>query len=125
MDAGVATGIRSKTSSLARSRPGLLIQPHVLVTIAVVGAVHHDGDALYIGLPARALAAVEDDRPGDVFLKLLVDFPNQLLARGETGLLGLLIEQLLDLLVAVIGVVALRIAGIVLVECLVRIVDRI
>ena len=58
----------------------LLVQPHVLVTIAVIGAVHHDGDALDIGLPAGALAGVEDDRTGDVLLQLLVDLPDQLLA---------------------------------------------
>src|SRR4030088_2148977 len=97
----------------------LLVQPHVLVAIAVVGAVHHDGDALYIGLPARALTAVEDDRTSDVFLELLVDFPHLLPALGNVGFLGLLIEQLLDLFVAVIGIVSLGIAGILLIERLV------
>src|SRR5205085_11864209 len=38
----------------------LLVQPHVLITIAVVGAVHHDGNAFDVGLPAGAHAAVED-----------------------------------------------------------------
>ena len=42
---------------------------------------------------------------------------------SEVGLHRLLVEQLLDLLVAVVGVVALRAAGIVLVELLVGIVD--
>src|SRR5712692_4882675 len=68
---------------------------------------------------------MEDDGTSDVLLKLLVDFPDQLLAFGDVGLLGLLIEQLLDIGVAVIGVVSLRIAGVVLVEGLVRIVDRV
>src|SRR4051794_40321363 len=84
---------------------------------------HHDGDALDIGLPARSHATVEDDRPRDVLLTFLVDIPHQLLARGDVGLLGLLIEQLFDLLVAVVGRVPVRIAGIVLVERLVGIVD--
>src|SRR5664279_6016487 len=103
----------------------LLIQPYVLVAIAVIGAVGHDGDAFDIGLPARRRVGMEDDRPGHVFLKLLVDVPDQLLALGNVGLLGLLVEQLLDLLVAVVGVVAFRAAGVVLVERLVGIVDRI
>src|SRR3981081_4466021 len=73
----------NRRGAYTRARPPtLFVQPHVFVAIAVVGAVHHDGDALDIGLPARTLAAVEDDRPGDVFLKLLVDVPYQLLALG-------------------------------------------
>jgi hypothetical protein len=59
---------------------------------------------------------VEDDRPGDVFLQLFIDVPDQLLAPGDVGLLGLFVEQLLDVLVAVVGVVPLRIAGVVFVE---------
>jgi hypothetical protein len=66
---------------------------------------------------------VEDDRPRHVLLQLLVDLPHQLLALVDVGLLRLLVEQLLDLLVAVVGVVALRAAGVVLVERLVGIVD--
>src|SRR6202043_228821 len=54
----------------------LLVQPHILVAIAVIRAVHHDGDAPDIRLPARASAAVEDDRTGDVFLEFLVDLPD-------------------------------------------------
>src|SRR6185437_9259103 len=101
----------------------LLVQPHVFVTIAVIGAVHHDRYALDIGLPAGRLAAVEDDRSRDVFLQLLVDLPDELLALADIGLLRLLVKQLLDLLVAVIGVVPLGAAGVILVEGLVRIVD--
>src|SRR6516162_8017241 len=103
----------------------LLVQPHVLVTIAIIGAVHHDGDALDIGLPARAPAAVEDDRTSDVLLQLLVDLPDQLLALLDIRFLRLLVEQPFDVLVAVVRVVPLRAAGIVLVEGLVRIVNRV
>ena len=63
-----------------RGGADLLVQPHVLVTIAVIGAVHHDGHALDIGLPAGTRVGMEDDRAGDVFLKFLVDLPDQLLA---------------------------------------------
>ena len=92
----------------------LLVQPHVLVTIAIIRAVHHDGDALDIRLPARAPAAVEDDRTSDVLLQLLVDLPDQLLALLDIRFLRLLVEQLFDVLVAVVRVVPLRAAGIVL-----------
>src|SRR5882672_3354423 len=130
VDTGCAIGARASHQAGCEAYPGLwcsrlLIQPHILVAIAVIRAVHHDGDALDVRLPARALAAVEDDRAGDVFLKLLVDFPNQLLALGDVGLLGLLVEQLLDVLVAIVGVVPFGIAGVVLIERLVRIVDRV
>ena len=101
----------------------LFVQPHVLVTIAVIRAVHHDGDALDIGLPAGAPVAVEDDRTSDVLLQLLVDLPDQLLALLNVRFLRLLVEQLFDVLVAVVRVVPLRAAGIVLVEGLVGIVD--
>jgi hypothetical protein len=123
----MATGfaIRLPDSEFAWGRWTLLIEPHVLVAIAVVGAVRHHGDTLHIRLPASAGVGVEDDRTGDVFLKLLVDLPAQLLALCDVDLLRLLVEQLFDLLVAVIGIVPLRGAGIVLVERLVGIVDGI
>src|ERR1700737_158260 len=78
-----------------------------------------------IGVAAGARAGVENDGARPLFLKLLVDLPDQLLALRNIGLHRLLAEQLLDILVAVIGVVPLRIAGIVLVKRLVGIVDRI
>jgi hypothetical protein len=68
---------------------------------------------------------VEDDRTSDVLLQLLVDLPDQLLALLDIRFLRLLVEQLLDVLVAVVGVVALGAAGIVFVERLVGIVDRV
>src|SRR4051794_27131180 len=85
-----------------------LIHPHVLEAEAVVGRVRHDGDVLHIGGPAGALIGIEQDRPRHVFLQLLVDLPNQFLALGGIGLLRLRVEQLLDVLVAVVGVIALR-----------------
>ena len=66
---------------------------------------------------------MEDDRPRDVFLQLPVDLPDQLLALVDVCLFRLLVEQLLDVLVAIVGVIPLRAAGIVLVERLVGLVD--
>ena len=74
------------------------------------------GEAFHVRLPAGAGADVQDDRPRHVLLQLAVDLPHQLLALLEVGLRRLLVEQLLELLVAVVGVVALRPAGVVLVE---------
>ena len=68
---------------------------------------------------------MQDHRPCDVLLQLLVDLPNKPLALLDIRFRGLLIEQLLELLVAVVGVIALRSAGVILVEILVRIIDRI
>jgi len=93
-----------KPQATVALRRTLLVQPRVLVTIAVIRAVHHNGDALDIGLPAGALAAVEDDRTSYVLLQLLVDLPDQLLALLDVRFLRLLVEQLFDVLVAVVRV---------------------
>src|SRR3546814_9784690 len=52
-----------------RRDPGLPVEPDVLVPPAVVDAVHHDGDALDLRLPAPGTDGVEDDRPGHVLLQ--------------------------------------------------------
>jgi hypothetical protein len=54
--------------------------------------------------------------------RLLLDLPDQPLAHARIGLLGLLLDQPIDLPVAIVGVVALRPAHVILVECGVRIV---
>ncbi len=68
---------------------------------------------------------MEDDRTRDVLLQLLVDLPDQLFALLDIGLFRLLVEQLLDVLVTIVGIVPLRAAGVVLVERLVGLVDGI
>src|SRR5262245_32021091 len=67
---------------------------------------------------------MRDDRPRYVLLQLLVDLPNQLLALFQIRFRRLLVELLLELLVAIVRVIALRSAAVILVEVLVRIVDR-
>src|SRR5437660_3215886 len=54
------------------SSVGLPIQPHVLKAPAVVDAVDHHRQPLHLGLPAGGTDVVKDDRPGRVFLQLLV-----------------------------------------------------
>src|SRR5713101_9936609 len=48
-----------------------LVQPHVLVAVAVVGAIDHHGHAFEVRLPAGPLPGVEDDRPRHVLLQSL------------------------------------------------------
>src|SRR3954454_23102043 len=107
-------------TSPAMTETTSLIHPHVLVAEAVVGRVRHDGHVLHVGCPASALVGVIEDRPRNVRLQLLVDLPSELLALGGIDLLGLRIELCLQVLVAVVGVVALGAATEVLVEGLVR-----
>src|SRR5579883_3537287 len=98
---------------------GLSVEPDILEPIAIVGAVDHHGDAVQSGLPAGRRAAIEDDRPRHILLELLVDLPGEALALLAIALHRLRIEQLLDILVAVLRVVALGAAGVILVEGLI------
>src|SRR5437588_470539 len=131
------TGIRGAISSMARgsrrrARTGAkpkparsVVEPHVLEAPAVILAVRHDRQVLHARPPAGSRADIVDDRPRDILLQLLVDVPDQLLALLRIGLCRLLGEQLLQVLVAIVGEVAFRAAGIVLEEILVGIVDRV
>jgi hypothetical protein len=74
-------------------------------------------------LPARCAEVVPDDRSCPVLLQSLVNLPNELLALFLVGFSRLLVEDLLDLTIAIAGVIPLRPAGVVLVELLVGIVD--
>ena len=64
-----------------------------------------------------------NDRPRRVLLQSPIDVPDQMPALVAVGGLRLLDEPLLDLSVAVAGVVALRAAGVVLEELLVGVAD--
>src|SRR3546814_3760481 len=74
-------------------------------------------------MPAADSDGVVQGRAGHLFLELPVDLPDDLTALFLIGLHRLLVEQGLQLLVAVSVIVADRIAGVVLVEVLVGIVD--
>src|SRR5271169_3634379 len=60
-------------------KPTLSVEPDVLHAIAVEDAVDHDRQPLDIGLPAGRVAAVKDNRPGDILGELAFDCPDQLL----------------------------------------------
>ena len=64
-----------------------------------------------------------DDPPRPALLQLLVNFPDEAPALVAVGDLRLLDESLLELRVAIGGVVALRAAAVILEELLVRVVD--
>ena len=78
---------------------------------------------LSCGLPACREAVVEQDRPRTVLLQLLVDFPDEAPALLLVPLHRLLIEQLVDFRIAVAGVIAVRAAGVILIELRVGVVD--
>src|SRR5215510_4551194 len=101
----------------------LFVQPDVLHTKIVDDAVDHHRPTLHLWLPAVCEAVVEDDRPRTVLSQPSFDLPYQLLALAFVGLRRLPLEQLLELGIAIAGVVAGRPASIVLIELLIGIVD--
>src|SRR5438270_12512656 len=105
------------------SRTALLVEPYIFEAPAVVDAVDHDRQPLDLGLAAGRAARIEDHRPGNVLDQLPFDLPYQLFALFRIGFHRLPIDQLVDLGVAVAGVVAIRAAYVVFVELLVRVVD--
>src|SRR5690606_39591951 len=104
-------GVRTAHPALlGRASYRLLFEPDVLVAEAVIGAVRHRGQVLDPRVEAGRRTGVEDDRTRRIFLQLLVDLPNQLLALLDVGFGRLLVEQLLQLRIAIVRVVALRLA---------------
>src|SRR5204862_6790936 len=101
----------------------LTIQPDVFEAPVVVYRVDRQLDPFRLRPPAGGAPVMLDDRPGAIFLQLLVDLPDQLLARFDIAHARLLVEEFLDLGTAKVRVVALRAAGEGLVEHDVRIVD--
>jgi hypothetical protein len=93
------------------SHPGgraLFVEPDVLEAPAVIGAVDHDVQPLDLAPPAGRIA---------------VDLPNELPALRLIGFHRLLVDHLLDLGIAVMRVVAVRLAAVILIESLVGVVD--
>src|SRR5204862_3487045 len=99
------------------------VEPPIFHAPAIVLAVDHDRYALELRLPAGGGAEVVDDRSRAIFLQFLIDVPDQALTLLLVGFRRLLLEQLLEIAVAIAGVVALRAAAVILVEHLVGVVD--
>src|SRR6516162_10435019 len=85
----------------------LLVEPGVLKAPAIVIAVDHHRVPLELGLPAGRRARIEDDRTCGVFGQSAFDLPHQLLALVAFGLHRLLVDQPVDLGIAITGVIAL------------------
>src|SRR5436309_7114027 len=91
----------------------LLIQPDVLEAGVVVDAVLMHGKTLHIRLPAGAAAVVFDDGPRRVLDQQALDVPYDFLALVAVGFPRLLEDQFVDLRVAIFGVIARRLAGVI------------
>src|SRR5438309_1485635 len=115
---GSRTDIQTEAPSTTLT-PGSSIEPDVFHPVAVVDAVDHCRQPLDVRLGAGPAARVEDDRPGAFLGQPAFDLPDQLLALLDVGLGRLPVDQVVDLLVAVPGVVAYRAAHEVLIELLV------
>src|SRR5712671_1620462 len=100
----------------------LLVQPDVLEAPAVEHAVDHDFQPLQSRLPACRKTQVIDDRARLILLQPAIDLPDQALALLLVGFHRLLLEQLLQLGVAVAGVIALRATREIFIELGVRII---
>src|SRR6516165_5586439 len=93
----------------------LIVEPEVFEALTVVDAVDHQGQPLQRGRSADRSARKEDHRPSVVLDQFSLDLPDQLLALPKISLDRLLIDQLIDVRVAVGRVITGRAAGIVFV----------
>src|SRR6516164_6013781 len=92
---------------LGRTASMLFVEPNVLEAPAVVVSIDHHCVPLELGLPASSRAGIEDDRPRGILRQSPFDLPNQLLAFFIVGLHRLLVDQFVDLGIAITGVVTL------------------
>ena len=104
--------LRRLTTRQAR----VLVEPHVVETPVVVERVVVQDETLDVWLPAQASYALGHDRPGLVLCKLSLNRLDQLASVLQIGLPRLLVNQLLDLGITILGIVALRAAGVAFVE---------
>src|SRR6266496_5150122 len=94
----------------------LAVKPNVFEPRAVVDTVDHGCEAFELRLHAHSLTHMEEDRPDNVLGQLALDLPHHLAALVDVELHRLPTDQLVELGVAVAGVVAFSVAGEVLVE---------
>ena len=122
--AGISTtDIENGGSPRPMYRGELLVQPDVLETPVVVDRVLVLDVTFEVGMPAGRLLAMEDDGPSDILHKDALDLPHDRPSFRQIGFLRLLVEQLVDLGIAVLREVRFRLAGKAHLQNAVRIVD--
>src|SRR5205807_695062 len=112
--------IRAVSASLLSSRDPcattLFVEPDVFHAPAVIDAIGHQCQALDPGLPAGGSGRVIEHRANTRLGEDALDLPYDLFALYRVGLHRLLVNQLVELGVAVPGVVPYRAAHVVFVE---------
>src|ERR1051325_10810003 len=116
---------RHRTRCIFEAPPLLLVEPHVFHTEPVVNRVHRHRVALDVRVPAGARDAVVEHRPRDILGQLLLDLPHHLPALLLIGLHRLPLDHLVQFGIAVAVVIAFGIAGVVLVERLVWLIETV
>src|SRR5262249_20070962 len=101
----------------------LFVQPRVLEPGVIIDAVGVGGVALDVGVPAVPRQAVLDDWPRGILDQDTLNLPNQLAPLLPIDLLRLFCQQLIDFRIAILGVIPLRLAGIIFHEVAVGVVD--
>src|SRR4029077_14233298 len=106
-----------------RHRSGLLVEPKILKSVAVVDAVDHDRHALEPRLPAMCRAGIEQGWPSIVLGQFFFDVPHHSFALLDIALHRLVVDHLVDLRTAIPAVISLSGADIVLVKDRIGVVD--
>src|ERR1700730_13784219 len=102
----------------------LLVEPDVFHAPAVVDAVDHDREVPDLGVPADSPTVKKDQRLSLVLRPPALDSPNEPLALFLVRFDRLLLDQFVDLRVAIAVVVADPAAGIILIKHRIGIVDQ-
>src|SRR6516162_3379977 len=113
-------------ASVRTSHPNsawLLVEPYVFEAGAIVNAVDHADQTVDVWPPAGDAGHVQDVRARVFFDQLLLDLPNQLPSLAGIGFPRLPVDQLVNRLVAISGVIAQRAALVIFVELRIGIVN--
>src|SRR6516165_2357707 len=113
----------STRASYSAEANRLFIEPDVLEARAVVDAVDHADQILDVGSPAGDAGHIQDVRARILFDQLPLDLPNQLPPLVGVGFPRLPLDQLVNRLVAISGVIAHRAKAVIFVELIIRIID--
>src|SRR5579871_382342 len=103
--------------------PASPIEPYLFHPPVIIDAIDLQLDPLDFRPPASRRPHVVQDRAHDVFLQLAVDLPNELSALLLVGLHRLPVDQLVQLGVAVMRVIAVGSAHVILIKILIGVVE--